>query len=109
MAEITSTFEFRFDDERERVDFEAAFKGWLKDYQQRQAIFRMLAKTYGEPVPETGTGTTAGLTGSSSTHPPHHYDSTASGLLTIGETTIVLSDGTTISTEGIYVDICPWF
>jgi hypothetical protein len=41
---------------------------------------------------------------------PHHFDGTEpdSHLLTIGSTTITLSNGTTISTSGIYLDICPF-
>lgn len=111
MPEISSTFKFIFPDEQTRQDFEVEFKGWMKQYQRQLAIYRMLAVTRGEPVQVTdGTGTTAGLTaGATATPEPHHFDGTDSGLLTIGATTITLSDGTTISTEGVYLDLCPWF
>jgi hypothetical protein len=111
LPEISSTFKFTFPDEQTRQTFEVEFKGWMKEWQQQQAIYRMLAVTQGEPVQvTTGTGTTAGLTGAAPGAPaPHHFDGTDSGLLTIGATTITLSNGTTIETEGIYLDICPWF
>src|SRR5215470_11795892 len=111
LPEISSTFKFIFPDEQTRQDFEVEFKGWMKQYQRQLAIYRMLAVTRGEPVQVTdGTGTTAALTaGATATTEPHHFDGTDSGLLTIGATTITLSDGTTISTEGVYLDLCPWF
>lgn len=111
MPEISSTFKFIFPDEQTRQNFEVEFKGWMKEWQRQQTLYRMLAVTQGEPVQVTdGTGTTAGLTpGTAATPEPHHFDGTVSGLFTIGATTIILSDGTTISTEGIYCDICPWF
>lgn len=111
MPEISSTFKFIFPDEQTRETFEVEFKGWMKEWQQQQAIYRMLASKQGDPVEvTTGTGTTSGLTaGTPVTPAPHHFDGTDAGLLTIGATTITLSDGTEISTEGIYLDICPWF
>jgi hypothetical protein len=111
MAEISSTFKFVFPDEQTRDTFEVEFKGWMKEWQQQQAVYRMLAAT--QPAEVTaGTGTTsAPATDPPATPEAHHYDGTEpeAHLLTIGASTITLANGTTISTSGIYLDICPFF
>jgi len=111
MAEISSTYKFVFPDEQTRDTFEVEFKGWMKEWQQQQAIYRMLAATQPAEL-TTGAGTTsAPPAGTPSAPEAHHFDGTEPEphLLTIGASTITLSNGTTISTSGIYLDICPWF
>jgi hypothetical protein len=51
MAEkIKATYTAEFDTEQEKEDFEIAFRGWLKQYQQLATVNKSLAQSTEEGV-----------------------------------------------------------
>jgi hypothetical protein len=100
---VTTDIHLEFQDEREQIDFEVAFKGWVKEWQLQQQIYRRLVASTAQPdeikTPEAGATAPA----------PHRIGfERPEGLITIGGASMEVG-GVTVEVEGLYVNLIPFF
>lgn len=73
----TTNINLDFPDDRTQNDFEIAFRGWLKQYQQQAGLARAVAGGGSAQPSSSASGSTGGLTGGASGS--HSYGGGAGG------------------------------